>query len=174
MRYLKIICILFLVFGCQKADKKHIAIGTWYKCLEDGNYTEYRITDKYVINLTTRYDDVWLFKNKTSDNTLILSNFKTGPVLLTNNDTLVAILQSKNKIVLKSTSSGNKLELNKIEFDYDEIDSTNLKLWKSKTLSDFKKRAKLAGCTDLQTDEKKETPSLDENEVEETTPTTKN
>tara|TARA_R110002124_G_scaffold107405_2_gene259795 strand:- start:11081 stop:11578 length:498 start_codon:yes stop_codon:yes gene_type:complete len=165
MRYLKIICVIFLVLGCQKANKKHIAIGTWNKCHKDGSYSEYKITDKYVINLTTGSDEVWLFQNKIADSTLILSKFKNGLGLLINNDTLVTISQSKSKIVLKSTYNWDKLELNKAEFDYDVIDSTNLKLWKSKTLSEFKKRAKLASCPDLRTEEEKVIPTLNLDDI---------
>jgi len=167
MKYIRIIFISFLVLSCQKTSKKHIAIGTWNNCYKDGTYVEYKITDEYLLILTTKSDEILLFKNKIADSTLILSKFKNGLGLPINNDTLVTISQSKNKIVLKSTYSWNEIELNKAEFDYDAIDSTNSKLWKNKTLSEFKKRAELASCPDSRTEKEKIIPTLNVDDTEE-------
>jgi hypothetical protein len=168
MRYLKYLFILFLVLGCQKTNVNHVALGTWNRCNKDGSYWEYKITDQYMLMLTTQSDEVWLFRNKIVDTTMILSEFENGLGLMINNDTLVPIEQLKNKVVLKSTYTWDNIELNRAEFDFAPIDSINLETWKSKTISDFKKRAELARCPDLRTeDEKIHTLNIDDLEEEE-------
>lgn len=156
-----------MILGCQKPDNEHVAIGTWNYCHKDGGYSEYKITNDYMLFMTSKSDEVWLYKNKILDGTLILSEFKNGLGLLINNDTLVTIEQSKNKVVLKSTYTWDNIELNKAEFDFDVIDSTNLDLWKNKTLSAFKKRAELVSCPDLRTEEEKIIPTLELDDFEE-------
>ena len=170
MKYLKTIFVLCLVFGCQKPNKKHIAIGTWNICHKDGRYSEYKITDKYVINLTSEDDEVWLFKSKIADSTLLISTFNIGSGSTERNAMFDTISYTQSKIVLKSFG-GERLELNRAEFDYAPIDSTNLKVWKNKTLAEFKKRVELAGCLDLRTEEEKVKPTLDlDDSVEEEIP----
>ncbi len=171
MRYLKIIFVLFLVFSCQKTNEKHIAIGTWNKCLNDGSYFEYKITDEYIMVLTTKSEEITLFRNKILDKTLIISEFKDGAELLINNDTLVTISKSKDKVVLKSTYTFDKYEFNKAEFKINEIDSINLESWKNKMLSEFKKRAEFRNCPDLRTDNEKALDTLElDMEIEEEIP----
>ncbi len=171
MRYLKIIFVLFLVLGCQKTNEKHIAIGTWYKCLKDGGFIEYKITDNYLLMLTTNSEEILLFKNKVTDKTLILSEFQNGTQILMDNDTLVTISKSKNKIVLRSTYTFEKYEFNRAEFKIDEIDSANLELWKTKTLTEFKKRAKIKNCPDIRIESEKSLDTLEfDMELEEEIP----
>jgi hypothetical protein len=165
MKNLKALFAIFILFGCQKSAKEHIAIGTWNRCNKDGSYWEYKITDQYWLMLMTETDHIWLFQNKIVDTIMVLSEFKNGLPIIINNDTLVTIVQSKNKVVLRSTYLWDNIELNKAEFDFDPIDSTNLESWKNKTLSEFKKRAELASCPDLRTEEEKMIPLLELNEL---------
>jgi len=167
MRYLKIIFVLFIVFSCQKTNEKHSAIGTWNKCLKDGSYFEYKITDAYIMVLTTKSEVIIFFRNKLTDKGLIMSEFENGADLLINNDTLITVSESENKVVLKSTYTYETYEFNKAEFKIDKIDSLNLKSWKSKTLSEFKKRTELANCPDLRTEEEKVIPTLELDDIEE-------
>ncbi|TYB70627.1 hypothetical protein [Bizionia algoritergicola] len=167
MRYLKIIFVLFFVFGCQKQNKTHIAIGTWNKCLKDGSYFEYKITDEYIMVLTTKSEEIILFRNKVTDKGLIMSEFKNGASLIINNDTLITVSESENKVILKSTYTYDTYEFNKAEFKIDKIDSLNLESWKNKTVSEFKKRAELASCLDLRTEEEKIIPTLNMDDLEE-------
>ncbi|NOY47560.1 MAG: hypothetical protein GXO84_05085 [Chlorobi bacterium] len=160
MRYLKTLFLSFLFLGCQKSTKEHIAIGTWNRCNKDGSYWEYKITEQYMLMLTTKSDEIWLFRNKVVDSTLVLSEFKKGVGLFINNDTLVTVKQTKNKIVLKSTYTWDNIELNKAGFDFDPIDSTNLESWKNKTLTEFNNRAKSANCIDIRTEKEKIIPKL--------------
>jgi len=155
MKLLKVITLFCLCFGCSKSNKDHVAIGTWNRCNKDGSYFEYKITNQYLIMMTTRSDDIWLFRNEVSDSVMMLSEFINGSNLLINNDTFITIKQSKDRVVLKSSYTWDKLELFKAEFDYDEIDSTNLESWKTKTLSEFKKRVDAKNCPDLRTDAEK-------------------
>tara|TARA_B100001063_G_scaffold247263_1_gene291887 strand:+ start:5017 stop:5619 length:603 start_codon:yes stop_codon:yes gene_type:complete len=151
---------------------KHLALGTWSKCHKDGSYVEHKITEQYMLILTTkRPDEIIIFGNKVLDENLISYQLKNGTKILTDNDTLVTIEHSSNKIVLMSTWGFNKYELNKAEFDYEEIDSTNLKLWKKKTLTEFHKRAESKKCPDLRTvkekaEVEKVTPELKLEELE--------
>lgn len=101
MRFIKALLLLFLISSCQKSTKKHVAIGAWNRCNKDGSYWEYKITDNYMLMLTTKSDDVWLFRNKFVDTTMVLSEFENGPSLIINNDTLVPIVKSKNNFVFK-------------------------------------------------------------------------
>src|SRR5690606_35933354 len=121
---------------------------------QDGSYFEYKITDEYVMVLTDK--GIRLFQNNILNKTLVVSEFKDGTELLINNDTLVTISKSKDKVVLRSTYTFDKYEFNKAEFKIDEIDSINLESWKNKTLSEFRKRAELRNCPDLRTDDEKE------------------
>jgi len=160
MKYLKVLFILCLVFGCQEANKKHVAVGTWNKCNIEGSYVEYKITDNYFMFLKTKSDEIFIFRNKIVDDKLILSEFKNGTKIITNNDTLITVRKSKNKVVLKSTYNLDFVELNNAEFDFDRIDSAHLELWKNKALSEFKKRAESIKCRDLRTEEEKTIQTL--------------
>ncbi|MCF1192256.1 hypothetical protein LRR18_11725 [Mangrovimonas sp. AS39] len=164
MKFIKVLFLSFLIASCHESTKKHVAIGTWNRCNKDGSYWEYKITDQYMLMLTTKYDDIGLFRNKIADTTMILSEFENGLGLLINNDTLVTIVKSKNKVILRSTWARDNILLNKADFDYDKIDSTNLDSWKTKTISEFKKRAALKKCPDLRTEEEKNIPTLQLNE----------
>jgi hypothetical protein len=168
MKYLTNLFVILLLFGCQESNEKHVAIGTWNRCNKDGSYIEYKITDQYMMILvTTRPDEIIIFGNKILGDDLISYQLKNGTKILQNNDTLVTFKQSSKKVVLMSTFGFDKYELNKAEFDYEEIDSTNLGLWKSKTLAEFKKRAELENCTDLRTEEEKVIPTLNLDDIEE-------
>jgi hypothetical protein len=170
MKYLKYLFIFFLVLGCQKTNEKHVAIGTWNRCNKDGSYIEYKITEQYMLILTSnRPNEVIIFGNKVLDDNLISYQLKNGTKILQDNDTLVTVKKSSDKVILMSTWGYDKYELNKAEFDYDKIDSTNLEKWKSQTLTEFKKRAESINCPDLRTEEEKIVPvlNLDELEIEE-------
>ncbi len=168
MKSLKYLFILFLVLGCQKLNKKHVAIGTWNSCNNDGSYIEYKITDEYMLILTTnRPNEIIIFGNKILDDKIISYQLKEGTKILTDNDTLITVKKSSKKVVLMSTWGFDTFELNKTEFDFDQIDSTNLDSWKNKTLSDFKKRAELANCPDLRTESEKTVPTLNLDDFEE-------
>lgn len=154
MKYLKHLFILFLVLGCQKTKNKHVAIGTWNRCNNDGSYIEYKITDKYMLIFTTnRPDVIIIFGNKVLDDKIISYQLKNGTKILTDNDTLVTVKKSSEKVVLMSTWGLDTFELNQAEFNFDKIDSTNLEQWKNKALAEFKKRAESIACPDLRTDE---------------------
>ena len=159
MKYIKIIFAFFLLI-CQTSCQKNI-VGTWYKCNKDGSYYEYKITDQYTIMLSSKSDIVWIHKVKQIDNGIIISDFDYSVNrLMTNIDTLIVLSKTKDKIVLKSSYTWDKMELNKGDFDFDKIDSTKLDSWKNKTISEFKKRAGLKKCPDLRTEEEKNIPTL--------------
>ena len=164
MRNLKIILLFFVLASCQIPNKEHLAIGTWNRCDKNGIYSEYKITENYLMNISTNSDDIWFYKINIFNNNLIVSEFENGQGLLINNDTLITTLHSKEKLTLKSTYTYEALELNKVEIDFEEIDSTNLKAWKNKTLSEFKKRAFLSKCVDLRTENEKRIPIININD----------
>ncbi|PLB20689.1 MAG: hypothetical protein TRG1_257 [Flavobacteriaceae bacterium FS1-H7996/R] len=80
---------------------------------------------------------------------------------------MIVLSKTKDRIVLKSSYTWDKMELNKAEFDFDKIDSTNLDSWKKKTISEFKKRAELKNCPDLRTEEEKNIPTINLDDFEE-------
>lgn len=157
---------MFLLI-CQTSCQEKI-VGTWYKCNKDGSYNEYKITDHYLIMVSSKSDFVWIHRVKQIDNGIILSDFDSSVNrLMTNNDTLIILSKTKSKTILKSSLTWDKLELKKANFDFDKIDSTNLDSWKNKTISEFKKRAELINCPDLRTDEEKNIPTIDLDDFEE-------
>ena len=118
--------------------------------------------------LSNKSDIVWIHKVKQIDNGIIVSDFDSSVNrLMTNNDTLIVLSKTKDKIILKSSYTWDEMELNKADFDFDEIDSTNLDSWKNKTISEFKKRAELINCPDLRTKEEKNIPTIDLDDFEE-------
>ena len=142
--------------------KKHVALGTWRKCYKDGRYVEHKITEQYMLILTsTRPDEIIIFGNKVLDESLILYQLKNGTKILTNNDTLVTVKKSRNKVVLKSNYTWDYTELNRADFEFDEIDSTDLESWEKKVFSEFKKRAVLKNCPDLRTKSEKMKDEID-------------
>ena len=155
MRILIIISVFFIIFSCKKENEQHIAIGTWNKCSKDGNYLEYKITEKYIMVLTTKSEEIILSKNKVVNKKLVISEFKNGTKLIKNNDTITTEFESENQVILKSAYSFENYELNKAEFKIDEIDSLNLESWKNKTRLEFLQRAELLKCPDLRTNEEK-------------------
>jgi len=155
MKHFRIIIIFLLAMSCQETDKKHIAIGTWNNCSNDGNYTEYKITDEYILSMSTESDEILLFRNKIVDSNLVVSKLKNGISLLRNYDTLITVKKSDDKVVLQSSYSLMNTKLNKANFEIKPIDSSNLKSWKQKTLAEFRKRAKIKKCPDLRTEEEK-------------------
>ena len=155
MKYTKIAFVLFLFFSCQNSKKEHVVIGTWNRCDKDGSYIEWKITNHYMLILTTRSNEILLFRNNIINNNLVLSEFKNGTRLIGNNDTLVTVKKSKNKIILRSYFSGDYSVLNKAEFDIKPIDSTNLEFWRNNTLSEFNKRASNVICADARSEEEK-------------------
>ncbi|MFT5892676.1 MAG: hypothetical protein ACI9Y7_002788 [Dokdonia sp.] len=168
MRYLKNICILFLLSGCQTFVSEHPAIGSWSRCEKDGSYWEYKITNQYTIIVNTLYDEVRFIRNQIVDTNLVISEFKNELGLLDNTERVIISEQSNNRIVFKSIVTCSSVELNKKEFDFDPIDSLHLEVWKSKVLADFKKRAALMDCPDVRTEEEKIIPflKLDDSEEE--------
>jgi hypothetical protein len=168
MKYLQYLLILFVVLSCKPNSEKHVALGTWNRCNKDGSYIEYKITEQYMLILTShRPNEIIIFGNKVLDDKLISYQLKNGTKILQDNDTLVTLKKSSEKVILMSTWGYDKYELNKAEFDYDKIDSLNLESWKKKTLSEFKKRAEIKSCPDLRTEDEKIIPTLDLDNLEE-------
>ena len=168
MKYLQYLLILFVVLSCKPNSEKHVALGTWNRCNKDGSYIEYKITEQYMLILTShRPNEIIIFGNKVLDDKLISYQLKNGTKILQDNDTLVTLKKSSEKVILMSTWGYDKYELNKAEFDYDKIDSLNLESWKKKTLSEFKKRAEIKSCPDLRTEDEKKIPTLDLDNLEE-------
>ncbi|TJY36304.1 hypothetical protein [Pontimicrobium aquaticum] len=155
MKHIKLTFVLLLFFNCQNSKEEHVAIGTWNKCDKDGSYIEWKITNQYMLILTTRSNEIFLFKNNIINNNLVLSEFKNGTRLVGNNDTVVTVRRSKNKIILRSRFTGDYSELNKAEFDFEPIDSTNLELWRKNILSEFNRRASNVICTDTRNKDEK-------------------
>ena len=167
MKHLIQLLILLLVYGCQKPQTKHMALGTWNKCHHDGEYSEYKITNDYFMLLTTRSEHIFIFRNQLTDKGIILSEFKNGDHLLINNDTLITVSQSDSKVVLKSTYTYDNYEFYKTEFKIDAIDSLDIESWETKILAEFKKRAKAMACSDLRTDEEKTSPIINLDDLKE-------
>jgi len=166
MKILKIIFIFFLFFGCQKTTKDHLAVGTWTYCFKDGVYSEYKIKENYILRMHEGSEEILIIKNEINDSIMILLNFKNGNTHLPYNDTLRILSYSKHKIILRSNYVRDKIELKKADFVIEDIDSTNLELWKSKTLSEFKIRSKIANCPDLRAEDEKIIPKLEDTNLD--------
>ncbi len=156
-----------MTISCQKSKKEHSIIGTWSICFRDGEYREFKITDKYMLMLTLGSEQVSIFSNYIERNSLIWKSMDSEYSLPNNVDTVIIISQSNNRIVLKSKFMGTEIELNKIEDEIHEIDSTNLENWKRQTILNFQKRVELFNCPDLRTEDEKIIHDLELLEIEE-------
>ncbi|WP_299679245.1 hypothetical protein [uncultured Dokdonia sp.] len=146
MNYLKGICVLFLLSGCQVFVSEHPAIGTWNSCNNNGDYLEYKITNRHTVKLIKGSDKVWFYRTQIEDTNLVVSKFKNELELFASNDTIVIVEQSKDKMILEDIDTRETLELSKADFDFELIDTLHLEAWKSEVLADFKKRAALIYC----------------------------
>ena len=136
MKTLFIVIIPILFLSCLKPLKEHPAIGNWYKCDRDGSYSEFKITKDYYLWMNSSSDDINIFRNKVIDCVLVISELKNGFELLKNNDTLLTLSHSNDKIILKSNSyTTSKVEIIKANFEIEAIDSTNLDSWKKKSFN---------------------------------------
>ena len=146
-------CILIItILGCQNRAKKNPFIGTWNRCLKDGEYLEFKIYNNYTISLSSSWERIIMVSNKFENNTLIIEGINVP--LANKTDTIFLTSKSNDKIILKSRWM-NQVELNRTENKIDDIDSLNLENWKKKTILKFKKRAALFNCPDLRTEDEK-------------------
>ena len=160
------ITILFLNIGCDNSFENSI-VGNWNKCNRSGSYVEFEITEKKLIILNFESDEILVFKNQLNGNKMIISEFKNGINLMINPDTIYVKFLNQNKILLDSRFTIDNVEMKRTQVTLDKIDSTNIGLWKNKTLKKFHKRADNTGCKDLRTDDEKEVPILNFEHLEE-------
>ena len=152
------------------SQTEHVALGTWKKCNENGSYSEYKITDQYFLIIHSdsdkTFDRITLFKNEIHDSIMILSGFDGG-IDYPFNDTLFSRKISDSKIAIASRYNP-RIILSKVNSTepISPIDSTNIELWKEKTLTNFEKRAELENCPILETVKENETILLDIEEIE--------
>ena len=155
MKFLKSLLISFLILGCQETSESHAALGTWNYCTKDGNYEEFIITRDFLLVMSTRPKRFLLFKSEIIDSSIVISHLEGEVNLPTPTDTLIALENSMNTVVLKSIHSSKPIYLRRTEFEFSPIDWGSLPTWKDKVQSEFKKRAALHKCSDLRSDEEK-------------------
>jgi hypothetical protein len=152
MKNIYIVLILTLNLGCSKPEKSNNIEGSWYQCLKNGAYQEFKINKDYMIQLTTEFEDqVSFFKSNIQDSLLIVSGINVS--VINGTDTLIVIPKSSNTIVFKNRYY--EFELRRLNVDIPDIDSTKFDVWKSKTLKNFKTRSDQMNCPDLRTEEEK-------------------
>jgi len=152
--------ILILIVGCQGTSQPNEALGTWNYCTRDGNYEEWIITRDFLLIISTKPKKFFLFQNEINDSSLVISTIKGEINLPMPKDTLITLVESKEKLILKSFFESEPLQLNRVEYDFEPIDWKNLESWKKKIHSEFKKRAVLVKCPDLRSDEEKNIPKI--------------
>ncbi|WP_127139151.1 hypothetical protein [Flagellimonas oceanensis] len=152
--------ILILLVGCQETSQSQEALGTWNYCTRDGNYEEWIITRDFLLIMSTKPKKFFLFQNEIKDGSLVISTIKGEINLPMPKDTLIILVESKKKMILKSVFESEPLQLNRVEYDFEPVDWENLEYWKSKVHSEFEKRAALEKCPDLRSDEEKIIPEI--------------
>ena len=142
------------MFSCS--NKQNLAIGTWINCSKDGSYREYKITKDYFLFINSNVGHIWVYKCKILDNAIVISDLDSKFPPLINPDTFKIKSLNDQKILLRSTYTGDRFELQKAKFEIEPIDFSNLKNWKKKIQAQFKKREELKNCKDLRTKSEKE------------------
>lgn len=154
--------IAVFILGCSHYRQSDLIEGSWFQCLKDGTYQEFRIDDNNVIQFSTAFDDhISVFSSKIDESTLIVSGINVS--VLNSIDTITVISESSNTIVLKNRFGEKKLT--RLSEGISNIDSTNIDRWKSQSLIHFYNRASLTNCLDLRTEEEKK-PLVDLDEIE--------
>lgn len=124
-------------------------VGNWSMCTKNGDYIEYKISKKHMIVLMNNIDKPIIFKTNISKNEIHLTEYKNGDEYLLNNDKFILVSKGKNKIILKSVKLNKEYILEKADFSYEKIDSTNLDSWNLKIMNKFKKRTKSKNCQSI-------------------------
>lgn len=152
MKRIYLILIILLNLSCTITEEPNIIIGSWYKCLKNGEYQEFKFSNDYMIQLTTEFEDqISFFNNNVQDSSVIISGINVS--VINGIDTLLIIPKSSNVIALRNRYG--EFELKRLEGDIPDIDSTNFDVWKSNALKDFNIRASQMNCPDLRTEEEK-------------------
>lgn len=151
--FIMLLAIIFLL-GCQKKPRQNPFIGTWNRCLPDGTYCEFKITNNYTIYLNSSgWEGLSLISNQFKGDTLIGEGINVS--LPNEIDTLVLTYKSNDTLILKSSWKNQTIILHKIKNEIADIDSLNLNNWIKETFSNFDKRAKHRNCPDFRTEEEK-------------------
>ena len=157
MKFLKIFVLSLVFISCQNK-----LIGTWTMCSMDGKYYEYKITKNYIIVLMEKLERPLVFKiEKLKKNGVLISKFKDGDEYMFENEKLTLVDENKNRITIKSSKFNKQYEFVKADFLIKEIDSTNLNIWYTETITQFKKRAKLKKCQDNRSEKEKQIDTID-------------
>lgn len=152
MKKIYVIFIIFLNLGCTVTEEPNIIIGSWYECLRNGEYQEFKFSDDYMIQLTTEHEDqISFFNNSIQDSSLIVSGINVS--VINGIDTLLIIPKSSNVIALRN--SYGEFELKRLHVDIPNVDSTDINIWKINVMKGFRIRASQMNCPDLRTEEEK-------------------
>jgi hypothetical protein len=160
MKKLLSILIFSTLLACGTQESIPI-IGSWSQCLRDGTYKEYKITNYYTTTSVSDfpkhdYDDgISFYKSNIQDSLLIISQ-GINVDLINPPETLRIESISYDKITIENQFGLS--ELIRLKNEIPDIDSTNFELWRKSYLNEFLKRAKLADCPDLRTEEEKNPP----------------
>lgn len=136
-------------------------IGSWSQCLKDGTYKEFKISEHYTTTSVSDfrehdYDDgISFYKCQINDSLLIITAGINVDLVMPP-ETLRFESISHDKITIENRFG--IAELTRLQDEIPDIDSTNLELWSKLYLDEFLKRAKLANCPDLRTEEEKKPP----------------
>ncbi|NLP59528.1 hypothetical protein HGB55_15255 [Lutibacter sp. B1] len=132
-----ILILLIFITNCTKNDKSKLLIGTWKIIGNKENYSEVKIDEKKVMILSSDEIDLRIENSRLENDYIFFENENFEPKI----DSFKIICYSNDKIILRREFLNQLIEFNRIENNIKEIDSTDFKNWKEKTISDFKKRA---------------------------------
>ena len=153
------ILILATIAACE-TQKSNPLIGSWCECQKDGIYIEYKINQHYTTTSTSDFqlhdfdDGISFYKCHILDSMLIVTQ-GINVDLINPPETLRFEFISDNQVTLKNQYGTSVLT--RLSKENHLIDSSNLENWRRSYLEEFLKRAELANCTDLRTEEEKNT-----------------
>ncbi|MEL7005835.1 MAG: hypothetical protein AAFN93_24365 [Bacteroidota bacterium] len=160
IRQLVIILFICILAACTSKESNSI-IGSWSECQRDRIYKEFKITENYTTTSLSDFqqhdfdDGISFFKSSIQDSFLIVSK-GLNVHLINPPETLRFQFTSSDEVMLKNSYGVSYLK--RLNNEIPDIDSTNLSGWSKSYLDEFLKRAQLADCPDLRTEEEKAPP----------------
>tara|TARA_Y100000310_G_C20660744_1_gene804604 strand:- start:724 stop:1269 length:546 start_codon:yes stop_codon:yes gene_type:complete len=133
-------------------DNRPSLTGSYYRCLQDGEYQEHRIGENRIMFIGSLFpDDLYFMSNRIHGDTLLISGLNFD--LMFGTDTLTIISLTDSSLTLNNRFGD--FELKRLSYEIPAIDSLNLEQSITELLSGFRERSLKANCPDLRTEEEK-------------------
>lgn len=135
---------ILLLLGCSSIpEQKSDAVGSWYRCLPDGEYQEHKIEENKITFMSSELPDIIsLMSNQIIGDTLIITGISFD--LIRGTDTLIVVSRTDTSITIKNRFEDFSFKRMNVEIP--AIDSSNLEASVNKFLNGFQERTQAANC----------------------------